>query len=98
MSSDNMTPSTFTAMQEDSDFGVSEIGTEVEETHGRFSVTGSGPAHMYPSGKEGQTTKDRRYLPKVKFSDRGKALGKTPGQKGKSYRQLKHEGTSAGSV
>lgn len=66
-----------------------------ESGHGRFLVTGSGPAHLYPSKKQGQTTKDRRFCPKVKFSDSGKALGKTPGRKDKSYRQLKHEGCSA---
>lgn len=71
---------------------------DVESGRGRFAVTDSGPSHLYPAGKKGQTTKDRRYLPQVKFSDRGKALGKTPGRKDKSYRQLKHEGSSADTV
>lgn len=71
---------------------------DAESGCGRSTVTGSGPSHLYPAGKKGQTTKDRRYLPQVKFSDRGKALGKMPGQKDKSYRQLKHEGSSADTV
>lgn len=113
MSSDNMPPSTI-AMQEEAMWAeyrasqqvpveecpeaVDQMVYDAESSCGRFSVTDTGPSHLYPSEKDGQTTKDRRYLPQVKFSDRGKALGKTPGGKDKSFRQLKHEGFSADSV
>lgn len=113
MSSDNMTPSTI-AMQEETMWAeylagrqvpdevrpeaIDPIDHDAESSHARFEVTGSGPARLYPSEKKGQTTKDRRYHPQVKFSDRDKALGKTPGGKDKSFRQLKHEGSSADNV
>lgn len=61
--------------------------------YGRFMVTGTGPSPLYPTDdKKQHTSKDRRYVHLVKTTDRGKALGKTPGKKGKSYRQLKQEG------
>ena len=81
--------------------------------YGRFMITSTGPAHMYPvdqpiidpiygsaadKDKQQRTSKDRRYVHLVKATDRGKALGKTPGKKGKSYRQLKQEEMPLGSV
>jgi hypothetical protein len=48
--------------------------------------------------KQRRTSKDRRYVHLVKAADRGKALGKTPGKKGKSYRQLKQEGIPLSSI
>ena len=97
--------------------------------YGRFMITSTGPAHMYPvdkpiinpiyghpadstdipaddsvkgkkkkKKKQQRTSKDRRYVHLVKATDRGKALGKTPGKKGKSYRQLKQEEMPLGSV
>ncbi len=66
-----------------------EDSCEHEDAHSRFAITDSGPAHMYPAKKDGHTTKDRRYRPQTKFSDRDKALGKVPGRKATSYRQLK---------
>lgn len=67
--------------------------------YGRFMVTGTGPSPLYPTDdKKQHTSKDRRYVHLVKATDRGKALGKTPGRKGKSYRQLKQEGIPLDSV
>lgn len=81
---------------------------EAEDIYGRFAITALGPARMYPvdkpiidptyygsaadKDKQPRTSKDRRHVHLVKATDRGKALGKTPGKKGKSYRQLKQEG------
>lgn len=80
-----------TSVEEDSEAVVPSVNLDAEDGCSRFSVTDSGPSRLYPSKKQGQTTKDRRHRPQVKFSDRDKALGKTPGGKDKSYRQLKHE-------
>lgn len=59
--------------------------------HGRFQITGLGAIHLYPTGKPGQTTTDRRYHPSVKKSDSKKIHGKL---KGKSYSQLKKDCSS----
>lgn len=89
--------------EEDTDTTVQEV----EDICGRFAITALGPVHMYPvdqpiidpiygsaadKDKQQRTSKDRRYVHLVKATDRGKALGKTPGKKDKSYRQLRQEG------
>ena len=45
--------------------------------------------HLYPTGKEGQTTKVRRYNPTVKVSDMDKIHGKL---KGRSRKKIKKDG------
>lgn len=87
-----------TSVEKRSEAIVPSVDLDEESGYSRFSVTASGPSHLYPAEKQGQTTKDRRYRPQVKFSDRDKALGKIPGRKDKSYRQLKHEASSTDGI
>lgn len=81
------------------DHNTDAASLEAENGRGRFAVTTLGPDHLYPTDdKKKHTSKDRRYVHLTKFTDRDKALGKMPGRKNKSYRQLKQEGIPLGSV
>ena len=57
--------------------------------YSRFDSATDRNLHLYPSEKEGQTTKDRRHHHTAKVSDRDKIHGKL---KGRSHRKLKKDG------
>lgn len=69
-----------------------EEDTDSQEVSG-FSRSTCAPVrdkHLYPTGKGHKTSKDRRYCPTVKKTDKGKVLGK----KGTSYSKLKMDASA----